>query len=629
MGQGGDLLNLGLSGLLASRRGLVTSSHNISNVNTEGYSRQRVEYASREPVPAANGFIGTGVKVTTVLRSYDRFLTEQVRDNSSSHAEFEEYAGLAGRLDSLLADAEAGLSPNIQRFFNSMEEVANDPASVDTRNVMLAEANALADRFHTMQFRFDDLHNNVNNNLTAVVEDVNGIAEAIATVNQDIVIAGGQSGGQPPNDLLDRRDQLLNELSANVTVKTLPLADGSMNVFVGNGQPLVIGSSYNTLSLENGSLDINRKEIGISIGGLTSIVTDSMNGGKLGGFLRFRDEMLVPAQNQMGRIANALADVFNSQHRAGMTMNATLGGDFFQAGAPQVLSHNNNGGTGTVAVSISDVSALSTADYNMTYDGTNYILTNLSDNTSQTLSGAGPFSTDGLTITIAGAPLTGDNFEIQPNRNGSQAFDVVISDVREIAAAAPIRTQAALANIGAAEIDAGQVLDATDPNLLSTTTIQFLTPATYSVNGVGSFAYTSGGNIDINGSRVVINGTPAVGDSFTIESNAGGLGDNRNALALTALQNQEVIAGNTATVFDAYDQIVSSVGTTTRQLNVNTSAQDVILQQSIDAREGVSGVNLDEEGANLVRLQQSYSAAAQVISVADTIFQTLLQAVAR
>ena len=278
---------------------------------------------------------------------------------------------------------------------------------------------------------------------------------------------------------------------------------------------------------------------------------------------------------------------------------------------------------------MNDVSGLTAADYKLSFDGTNYTLVNLSTKVSQPLLGAGPFNVDGLTLTMAGSPNAGDQFEIHPTRNGAESIGVRITDVREIAAAAPIRTNAGTANQSDAVVSAGEVIDVTDPNLLNTTTLTFLTASTYSVNGAGSFAYNSGANIDLNGSRIQISGSPAIGDVFTIQSNTNGAGDNRNAIRLSGIQNQGVIAGGSTSVFEAYHQIVSSVGTKTRQLNVNATAQSVILGQSIDAKESVSGVNLDEEGANLVRLQQSYTASAQLISVANTIFQTLIQAVSR
>jgi flagellar hook-associated protein 1 FlgK len=344
--------------------------------------------------------------------------------------------------------------------------------------------------------------------------------------------------------------------------------------------------------------------------------------------LQFRSEMLDPAQNALGRVATGLAMTFNDQHREGMDLNNALGGDFFSYADAVVTARGTS--AGTVSATITDANALTTSDYVVSYDGANWTVTRLSDN-SAVASGAGPtFSVDGIDITVGGTPAAGDSFLVQPTAAGASGLSVAIADAREIAAAAPIRASRALANTGNASISAGSVLDATDANLLNTVTIDFVSSSQYQINGAGPLiAYTSGADIDVNGWRVQITGTPQAGDTFTVESNAGGSADNRNALLLSGMQKQLTLANGTASYQDAYGQIVADVGSRTRAAEINRDAQSAILDQAVAARESVAGVNLDEEAANIVRFQQAYQAAAQIIAVSDTLFQTLLGAVRR
>ncbi len=433
----------------------------------------------------------------------------------------------------------------------------------------------------------------------------------------------------PPNDLLDQRDAAIAKLAQKIAVTTVPQDDGALNVFIGNGQTLVIGDSASTLTVAGNPYDATRLEVAYTAGASSTIISNSLNGGALGGALRFRNEILDPAQNALGRVATGLALTFNPQHREGMDLSGALGGDFFVSGVPAVFANSQNTGTGSVTATISNAGAMTTSDYSVRFNGAgSWTVTRLSDNTAQT--GAGPFSIDGLTIAVGGAPAIGDSFLLQPTRGGAKDIGVAIADPRLIAAAAPIRARTAAANTGNAEISSGEVLDVTDPNLLNTVTINFVDAGNYQINGAGPLiAYASGANIDLNGWRVQISGTPAAGDVFTVEPNTGGAGDNRNALLLAGLQTGLTLANNSATYNNAYGQLVADVGSAAHSADISRAAQESLLNQATQAREAGSGVNLDEEAADMTRFQQAYQAAAQLVAVSDTLFQTLLGAVRR
>ena len=639
----GDLLGNAISGLLSSQRALATVSHNISNVNTPGYSRQRAELVTRPASETGFGFIGNGVSVATVTRAFDQFIVDNLRINSTLDSQLSAFHDFALQVDQMLADADGGLSPAMQSFFNSVQAVADDPASIPARQVMLSQAQSFASRFHLMNDRLESLNDGVNLQINDSVSTINSLSSSIARLNQDIVNFSGGGTGQPPNDLLDQREELVRQLSEIVSVSTVVQNSGEMNIFIGSGVGLVVGNTAATLTTVNDDFGSGDTEVGlVTATGTTINITNDITGGTIGGVLDFKNNILDPAFNEIGRMAVVLAETFNNQHQLGQDLNGQIGGLFFNEMAvsvPLVSGNISNAGNALVAAEINDTSALTTDDYTLRFDGTNYTLVNQSTNQITNLPAfpGGAQVVDGVRFSIsAGAMVSGDRFLIRPTHNGASAMGVQINRVEDIAAAAPVRSSAGFANTGDGSISQS-VINGPAPvsvNLQATLTITFDTPpTTYSVIGVGTgnpagVVYASGSDITFNGQTFQIDGSPQAGDTFTVESNVGGVSDNRNALQLAGLQSQ-LLVGGVADLQSSYSQFVSNVGTQANQAGINRAAQTVILNQSIEARESISGVNLDEEAANLMKFQQMYQAAAQVITVADTIFQTLIGAVMR
>ena len=628
-----DILKTGLSGLLAFQRALATTSHNIANVNTDGYSRQVTELATRPAQGYGNGFIGNGVDVTTVRRQYDQFAVQSLRTATSNSGLADSVATFASQIDNILGDSNTSVATGLQDFFNAWQDVANDPSSSSARQVLLSQAQALADRFSQASNRLDDVASSLNSGIRSTVDQINTLAGSLASVNDEILRASGAAGGQPPNDLLDKRDAIITQLAKLTNVSTTQESDGAINVFIGNGQPLVLRDHAMKLQVAPSATDPSKLDLFYAGSAGNTLVTNQLAGGQLGGYFQVRDRILDPARDQLGRVAIGLAQSVNDQQAAGLDLKGQLGQAMFGVSGPQVWARSTNSGSGAVTATISDIGGLSGGEYDLRYDGTAYSLVRTSDGSAVTMTGAGtaanPFVADGVSIVVAGAPAAGDAFRIQPTRLGAQSLEALLTDPRGIAAAGPIRTGAASANLGSATISQGEVLDSGNPNLLSPVTIQFLTPNTYSVNGAGSFAYTSGSNIDVNGWRVQISGTPAAGDTFSVAANAGGVGDNRNALLAAGLQNRALLAGGTATLSGAFGALVGGVGAQAQQAGVNRDAQAAIASQASQQVAAASGVNLDEEAADLVKWQQAYAAAAQTIAVANTGFDSLLAAVRR
>lgn len=650
MASGGDMLGIGVTALLAFQRSLATTGHNIANVNTAGYNRQTVDLSSNTPQFASNGYVGTGVQIAGVNRIYSDFVGNQVLINNTATNRLSSYSQFTSQIDNLLADPNTGLSAGLQNFFGALQDVANDPTSIPARQTMLSQGQSLVDRFHSLDASLNDLNTGITTQLNTEVTTINSLAKAIAKVNNDIVIATGMAGGQPPNDLLDQRDTLIQQLSQHIGVTVTTQDNGAKNVFIGNGQNLVVGNQAASLSITNNQYDPTQTEVSLNTGSGSAVVSGSLSGGTLGGLLEFRDQVLNPTRNQLGRIAIGLADSFNTQQRSGMALDGQLGQDFFTAPGAQVLSSSNNTGSATVTAQVSDVSALTADDYLLQYDGANYLLTNLTANTTQTLGASGPFTVAGLTITPGGgAANAGDRFLIQPTRTAAGSLQTALTDPRQIAAAAPIASSATTTNTGTGAISAGVVTDISNAAFTTTAgaltppvSIKFTSPTTYqiintttsAVLDTGTYTPGTGKNIFPSdnlaldyGYQVRITGAPATGDSFAVNYNTGGVGDNRNALALVALQTQGVFNGGTISYGQANGELVSKIGTQANSAQNNLNAQTTLLQQAKSQLASLSGVNLDEEAANMLKFQQAYQAAAQVISIGSSLFNTLLGAV--
>ncbi|GMR19927.1 MAG: flagellar hook-associated protein FlgK [Gammaproteobacteria bacterium] len=644
------LLGVGISGLLSFQRALTTISHNISNANTEGYSRQRVELSTRPPQRAANGYMGQGVKVDDIRRMVSEFANAQIQSSTSSYKHLRAFYDLSSQVDNMLADQQTGLAPTLQGFFEAMQDVADDPVSLPARQVLLSEAGSLVNRFRFLDQRLENINQDINSQLRNIVSDVNSYARAIADVNRDISMVYGNGTGQLPNDLLDRRDQLVRELAEQVSVTTVLQDNGALNVFIGNGQTLVVGDKAQTIAVINNQYDAAKLEVGYVASVGTISISNQLSGGKLGGVLEFRSRVVESSENALGRVALGLARTFNDQNRLGADLNGALGGNFFNdidQSSPRVLPNINNGGApmADISVSVTDVSALTVSDYRLDYDGASFALTRISDNTVVTSLAAGaftggtPLTADGISLSYnSGGFAIGDNFLVQPTARAARDIDLQISNPSEVAAAAPIRSSADINNIGSGEISAGSVVGPppTNADLQQTVTITFTSPTTYDITGVGAglpsvgnvYNPSTGVTLNVNGWTADLTGAPASGDQFVMTANTNGVSDNRNALLLSGLQSAaSLLAG--ANFQSAYGQLVADVGVATREADVTSNAQKIMLDQSVAQRESVSGVNLDEEAANLVRYQQAYQAAAQVISTANDLFDILLGAVRR
>jgi flagellar hook-associated protein 1 FlgK len=634
-----DMLNTAVSGLLSFQRALSTTSHNIANVNTAGYSRQSVEFETNVATNLGGSFFGNGVHIESVNRAYDQFLTQEVRDTTSVHSRLSQFAELSGHIDDVLADPQGGISPILHDFFSSMQDVADDPASSTARYALISTAQSFSERFHNIDTRLEQLSQNTTTDIRNVVAEINSLVLAIRDVNIALNEVGGLGKGtQQSNDLLDKRDAFLAELSEKIEITVVDGADNNMSIFIGNGQSMLTGTTASSLTAQPNSNDPSQDVI-VYNGQITVFdLSPQLKGGELGGLLDFRSNVLTPTRNALGRTAIGVAEAVNAQMRSGMDLNGNLGQNMFTYNNPQVLSASSNTGTATVSAQISSIGGLTTDDYNIAFDGANWTLTSDSGTTATVANGAPATLTfEGLTLTINGATaVAGDQFKVKPTISGAGSINVAMTDSNLIAAAAPIRTSSSLSNLGGAGISAGVVTDPTNANLLNTVNFTFASATSLTANatvviGATTYApgaaipYANGMVVNANGWQVRLDGQPQTGDLLVVQSNVGGRGDNRNALSLANLQNLGVLNGGNASFQEDYGTLVGFVGSQTLAANVSRDAQESLLTQAISRNSSRVGVNLDEEAADLIKFQQAYQAAAQIISTVQTMFDTIIQ----
>lgn len=624
-----SILGIGVTALNVAQAGLAAASHNISNAATPGYSRQSIVQTTAQPQYTGAGYFGQGANVETVRRSYNGFLVTQLREVGTQAAHLDTLRDNLSNIDNLLSDPATGLTPALNEFFASVNVLANHPGDTPSRQQLLSSAQVLAGRYRGLADSLASLREQANDGVSVAVSEINSKAASIADLNDRI--RAMQSPGNAPNDLLDQRELQLRDLGAQMRINVVAVADGTLNVFMSNGQGLVMGTQSFAIAAQADAANALNMTVGINTGaGFRALRESDLSGGVLGGLLAFRNGVLDGAENALGRSAAALAAGFNAQHMAGQDRNGALGAAFFSTGVgPQVLANTGNTGTAQLGASISNANALKASDYRVQYDGANYTVTRLSDSNAQVFASL-PQTVDGLGVSLAaGAPAAGDSFIVQAVRGAARNLTTLLTDTAAVAAALPMRGAAAVANVSTATFAVSAVTPPPGVNLTQPVTITFTAPGIFSVAGTGTgnpagLAFTAGMTLGFNGWSASFDGTPAAGDVFTVIPNSGGSGDNGNLLALARLGQAKLLDGGTASVQDVYAQMVTGIGVAAHGAIAEARAQTAVAVQAEAAQQAVSGVNLDEEAAALLKYQQAYQAAAKVIATANTLFNEIL-----
>jgi len=628
--------SVGVSALNNAQLALTTAGHNIANVATDGYHRQSVTLVTNVPIKTGSGFIGQGANVQTITRAYNSFLDGQVSQAQTQVSSLNAYQSQINQIDNMLADPNAGLSPALQNFFSAVGNVATNPQSIPARQSLVSSGSAMVSRFQALAQNFNDIQNGINTQITSSVNTINSLAQQISSVNTQIVALTGATN-QQPNDLLDTRDKLISQLNQLVRATTVSQSDGSVNVFIGNGQPLVIGNQTFALTASPSSEDASTVVVGYQSGGGNIVLPNgSLSGGSLGGLLDFRTNTLNPAQNALGQIALTIAKNVNDQQALGQDLAGVAGTKFFTLPTPTTLTGSFNTGTATLSGVISNVSALTTSDYQVQVTGTGpnaYSVTNLTTNV--TTSGLDDTTVltaiPGLTLSLGGVVAVGDKFTVQPTKYAAQNIALSSTiNATTVAAASPVVANAKSTNTGTAQVTDSELTALPLPSLPITLTFNSATNQFSYGAGPTLVNYTAGSPMTIAGNiTLTLSGAPANGDVFTIGANTNGVADNRNMLLMANLQTANTMVpgssgGATTSYQGAYSQLVSFVGNKAAEIKVTAAAQQNMLTQAQSAQQSLSGVNLDEEAANLLRYQQAYQAAGKMMQIATTLFNTLL-----
>jgi flagellar hook-associated protein 1 FlgK len=724
--------SVGLSALNVAQLGLQTAGHNIANASTPGYHRQEIIQSTNIPLLTGAGFLGQGAHVDTITRQISKYLETQLLQVQASSSQVNSYLAQVTPLDNALGSADSGLSPAIQSFFQAVNNVATDPASVPARQALISGGSALVSELQSLNTTFDQARSGLDTQIKDSVTLVNSYATQLANLNQQIALAtAGAPPGQVPNDLLDQREELTTKLNQEVGTTTIVQSDGTASVFFGSGQTLVIENQAFPLSAAPSVTDPQHLDVNYQQGNtIIPIGAQNITGGNLGGILAFRDQILDPAQNSLGVIALGLGQSFNNQHELGQDLAGNAGGQFFTVPTPIVQTGTKNTGSAVINATIANVQNVTTSDYRVDFNGS-YTITRLSDNTIQAAgitaaALAAGVTVDGVTYTLAsGVANAGDSFKALPTREAAGGLAIAPNiNTNTVAAAAPITASATLGNLGTGAITSGSVNSPNDQVTITltgaatytatdnTTGAPLVNPAT----GNTTFVYASGGNISFNGwttkitgaatvgdtfvvnngvtskstigtpttispatiavlplnanlkdsvsviftgplnydvvdnttglslvggvSQVYnpstgaslsfngwsakITGNPVAGDTFGIGPNVSGTTDDRNALALAKLQTTSTMGLGTTSYEGSYAQLVSLVGNKASELQVASTAQNALVTQTQSAQQSVSGVNLDEEAANLIRFQQAYQAAGKMMQISNTLFASIL-----
>jgi flagellar hook-associated protein 1 FlgK len=627
-------LNIATRALNTNLAALQVIGNNIANVNTEGYSRQNVLLQSSGYQEFGNGFFGKGVEIATVTRSHSAYLTrEAILSQSVASADGLRLSKLR-QMEDLFPTGESGLGSAMNSMLNAWSDVAAAPSNLTARVVVLARADELAARLRNTASQLDQQRQGAVLQAEGTVNTVNRLAQDLASVNQRIIETQGSAN--TPNDLFDQRDQLLSELNKYIQTSNVPGQDGTVSVFVGGSQPLVLGRNANQLAVTSDPIDPARKGLSFVQSGVTTPLSDNtLGGGELAGLMTFLNQDLPDMQNQLGRMALALATAVNQQHRLGVDLNGVAGTDFFvpPSAAPGLPAPTNTG-SATAQVRVNDPAALRASDYELRVNATGVDVIRLSDGLSTSM-GPLPVTLDGLTFELpSGAVAPGDRFVFQPYASAARNISLSLAAPDQLAAASPVLVTPGMGNASGLSVER---LSAVSPSasLTNPVTISFQADGTYTVvdpvAGTSSSgnAYTAGQPINVNGWSLTLRGSPTAGDSFEVAgAPAGSTRQNAgNAGAILALREQPTFEG--VPLADGYTSLFSSLGTKVQSARFAADFTAQVATSAESARAGVSGVNLDEEAARLLQFQQSYQAAAKFLQIAQSTFDTLLQTVGR
>lgn len=645
-----SILNIAYSGLNAFQYALDVSGNNIANATTKGYSRQSILLSPAMSQRYGGAYVGNGVMIGSIYRNSDQFANAQVRSTLSTKSQYDTFYQQASQIDQMISQNGSSISSSLQSFFDSFNQLNNSPDSAAARGVALSQSQLLVEQFTFLQSNLDQFQGNSTAQITAMANKINEIGASLVNLNAQIM------GNPSSPELLDQRDQLLKDLSEYTELTIVEQDNGTVNVGIATGEMLVVGANQRTLSVKFDPLNTLGTQVLLGSGAGQLDISAQLTTGKLGGLMDYENNVIAKTSQTIGLMAIGLSQTFNAQNKLGMDLNNQLGQNYFtdyNTPAQQLqraVSAASNSGTGVLSVDISDLSQVQLSDYQLVINdtATNEIrLIRDSDGSSRTFNWtsnppappAGQIVVDGMTITIDNIAnlANDDSFTLIPTRGAARDFGMLISDPSLMALASPVRTTASMSNTGSGQVALGTVFNTS--GVSDQYSIDFISPTQFNVVDVTTGTTVSGPlpftpNTDnvvqipdaANPSySIVLSGMPNTGDQFSAEYNQGGFGDNRNGLLLAGIQRSQMFDNGNESLFDCYTDLLSNVGSQTSQAQNRSAAFGVLYKQAVDFQESKSGVNLDEEGANLLRFEQAYAAAGKLMEVSSQMMQILFE----
>jgi flagellar hook-associated protein 1 FlgK len=652
-----EILNIGITGLDAATQGMQTVSNNTANANTPGYNLETIDQMALPGASLPTGGIGAGTDVTSIQRAFNQFVFQEIVGATATNQAAQTMLSSSQNLASIFPVASGGangLGQALSDFFAGVNTVAENPADLPNRAILLGDAQSAAALFNSVGNALAANLASQNQQIGATVGQINTLTSQIAALNKTITAQVGAAGAAP-NTLLDQRDQLVQQLSQEVGINVVQDSNGAVDIYATGGAALVNDGNAYRLNATSGSfLDGN---VAVTYGPTGQDITQSLGGGQLGGLIGFRGQ-LIGVANSIGALATSFADAVNSQQAQGLDLNGNLGQAMFSEAGPAVYASSANTGSGSLNATIASAGALVPDNFIVTRTATGYQATD--ETTGQvTALGAGPtFSYDGMTLAVSGSVNVGDSFEVEPTITAAQNLAVVMTNPQLVAAASPYVVTAGTATSGGSIVDrnAGNVQATVGGAVASGSlpagtaivpasyfgqdvSIEFTSATTFNVLSSGGATITSGSFSAGAGAEIALPypagaaageavtvtlsaGTPASGDGFVLTP--GGPGSNGNIAAMAALNTEDVIANQS--LGDYYSQIVTSIGNQGQDAQISSQASQAVLTSAQSLQQSISGVNLDDEAALLVSYQQAYQASAQVIATAQSLFSGLITA---
>lgn len=662
-----SLYQTGVSGLLAAQQQLATTGHNITNVNTEGYTRQRAEQNAAVGLNNGKNYIGSGTYIQDITRLYDQFSHKEQLLNQSNLGNADFLHASLTQLNQVMSTAGNAVVGSLDNFYQALNGVADNPNDSGLRSIVLSQASSLSTDFNELTSHFDNMTNAINGEIEQVASKISEISHEIAKINETIMHSNGTLQTGQPNDLLDKRDQLIGQLSEYTRVSTVEDTNGVLTVMIGQGTTLVAGITPLSVQVKSGDPDAKQTELRLTSGNSSVALNGSRLGGSLAASFEFRDEHLSQTRAEIDRLAMAISSTLNSSQASGLDLNGLQGANIFtdintsQLQQGRVTAHSTNTGTTQAEVRIDDVSKLPTDEFEIRFDGTNFTLFNLTSGGSENLgpqsTGAPPPSLThtpsspdyGFSFVEAGGAVAGDIFKITPTKNSAALMQTTLTDGNAIAASTAVEVTPSSHNVNDGKVEIISVTNPVAANTANITVDVYETPP----SGTGTFTYRVYNTATPPPAATIETGVYNPGDSQVVDIPAGfqikisgdlygsgsnaretftigsafGVGNGNNAVIMAKTQEVGVTNGGKETFSKSLAVSTSVVGSKASNANLTADTAQALFTQAYNRNQATSGVNLDEEAANLLKYQQAYQAASQIISTANTIFDTILAAV--